>query len=103
MFCLSLFLWMGAIFPFFYSEENAPVRKSYLKTISNGTQIESPHIISMGILMLSSPWALYESRCWITFAKIFDWKCNFRCNKRYNNVSVCNIIDIRKKRAVIKN
>ena len=56
------FLWMGTIFPFFHSEGNIPVIRPCLKIISSGTQIESPHILSMRILMLSWPWALFESR-----------------------------------------
>ena len=58
---------MGTIFPFLHSEEKTPVRRACLKIISNGTQIESLHVLSMGILKLSCPWALFESRFRIIF------------------------------------
>ena len=35
--------------------------------IPNGTQIESLHVFSMGILKLSCPWALFELRFRIIF------------------------------------
>ena len=67
MFYFSLFLWMGTMFPFFHSEGKTPVRRACLKIISGGTQIESPHIFSMRILMLSCSWALFKSRFWMNF------------------------------------
>ena len=56
---------MGTIFPFFYSEGKASVRRACLKTTSNG--IESPHIFNMQILLLSCQWALFEWRFWTIF------------------------------------
>ena len=56
---------MGTIFPFFYSEGKASVRRACLKTTSNG--IESPHIFNMRILLLSCQWALFEWRFWTIF------------------------------------
>ena len=46
---LITYLLMGTIFPFFHSEGNTPVRGAFLKIISNGSQIESPHIFRMRI------------------------------------------------------
>ena len=42
-----------------FSEGNTLTRRAFLKTISNGTKIESPHIFSMWILMLSCLWDLF--------------------------------------------
>lgn len=58
---------MGTIFLLFHSERNAPVRRLSLKIISNGIRIESPHIISIQIVMLSNSWALLESRSRMNF------------------------------------
>ena len=60
-------LWMETMFFFFHSEGNTPVKRACLKIISNDTQIESPQIFSMCILMLSWPWALFEVRLWMVF------------------------------------
>ena len=69
IFCLLRFLWMGTIFHFFHSEGNKPVRRACLKVISNGTQIEPPHILSTRVLMLSCSRALFESKFWMIFPK----------------------------------
>ena len=42
-----------------FSEGNTLTRRAFLKTISNGTKIESPRIFSMWILMLSCLWDLF--------------------------------------------
>ena len=42
-----------------FSEGNTLTRRAFLKTISNCTKIESPHIFSMWILMLSCLWDLF--------------------------------------------
>ena len=42
-----------------FSEGNTLTRRAFLKTISNGTKIESPHIFSMWILMLLCLWDLF--------------------------------------------
>ena len=62
---MSLFLWMGTIFPFFYSERKTPIKRACLRIISNS--IELPDMFSMRILMLSCQQALFESRFWMIF------------------------------------
>ena len=51
-----------------FSEGNTLTRRAFLKTISNGTKIESPHIFSMWILMLSCLWDLFQSKFGIILA-----------------------------------
>ena len=56
-------LWLGTMF--FHSDGNTPIRRAYLKIISSGSKVESLHIFSIRILLLSWPCALLESRFWI--------------------------------------
>ena len=51
-----------AIFTFFRSEGNPPIRRACLKIITNGMKIGLPNIFSMRIRMLSYPWDLFESK-----------------------------------------
>ena len=53
---------------FFHSDENRPVVRACLKINSRGLQMVSPHILSTLILILFSPWALFELR----LTKIFS-------------------------------
>ena len=59
---MSSFLWIGTILAFFHSKGKLFVLKQVLTIILRGLQIESTHIFSIGILILSWPWALFGSR-----------------------------------------
>ena len=53
IFCLSIFLWKETMLPFFHSEGKTPVRRACVEIISSGSYVESPHILSIRMLMLS--------------------------------------------------
>ena len=82
--CLPLFLWMGAIFPFFHSEGNTQLRRACLKIVSNGTQIKSLRIFSMQMLILPFPWALFESRFRMIFPISLD--ANVTVDRRLSGI-----------------
>ena len=54
--------------PFFHSDGNTPVVRACLKINSRGLQMVLPHILSIRILMLSWPWALFGLRLTIIFS-----------------------------------
>ena len=58
---------MGQYLFLCHSEGSTPVRRTYLKIISNGMQIELAHVYRMLIIMLSCLWALLESRFLMIF------------------------------------
>ena len=60
--CLSLFLWIGVTLAFFHSD---------LKIISRGLQVDIWNNISMGIMIILSSWASFESSLVITFVISF--------------------------------
>ena len=95
---------MGTIFLLFHSERNAPVRRVCLKIISNGIQTESPHIISMQIIMLSNSWTLLESRSRMNFPISSAESVTVDVIKDIiMQAFVCSIINMRKKRTIVKN
>ena len=55
------YLWIGATFAFFHSDWNMPCVQKDLKIKWKGLQMDSSHNLSMGILTISSPWALFTS------------------------------------------
>ena len=61
MFCLSPFLKLGTMFPFFYSSRNIPHFKEFLNILKRGSIIASPDTFNMRILIISWPWALLGS------------------------------------------
>ena len=61
MFCLSPFLKIGTMFPFFQSSGNIPHFKQFLNILKRGSIIASPDTFNMRILIISWPWALLGS------------------------------------------
>ena len=59
--CSSFFLWIGTTLAFFHSLGNIPSFRQFLKMISSGFQMESPHNFNIRMLIMSCPWALLGS------------------------------------------
>ena len=64
---LVAFLWIGTTIAFFHSDGKMSCVRQDLKIILRGLQMESSHNSSMRILVISSPWALFESSLLIMF------------------------------------
>ena len=80
---LVIFLWIGTTLPFFHSEGNLLVFRNNLKIIFRGLQIASPHSFTIGILIISWPWALFES--WL----LIIWRMSD--SEKSQEVKVCSI------------
>ena len=86
IYCLSLFLNVGATFAFFHSDGNLPERKQFWKIISSGLYMEMSQCFIMQMLIMSWPWALLGSRFFIilyisSFEKIMWYlKCYYVWN-----------------------
>ena len=62
--CLSFFLWIGTRLAFFHSSGNMPSFSQFLKMIFSGFHMETPHSFNISMLIISYPWALFESSFW---------------------------------------
>ena len=58
---LVVFLWIGTTFPSSHSDEKMSSVRHDLKIVLRGLQMELSHNLNMPILIISSPWALFES------------------------------------------
>ena len=62
MFCLSPFLKIGIMFPFFQSSGNIPHFRQFLNILKRCFIIASPDIFNMWTLIKSWPWKVDEGR-----------------------------------------
>ena len=58
---MTFLLWIGTVFAFSHSGGKMPFVWQHLKIIRGGLQKDLSHNLSMQILIISSPWALFES------------------------------------------
>ena len=60
-------VWFVTTFAFFHSDGKMPSVKQDLKIILSGLRMDLSHNFNMRILIISSPWALFESSLLIMF------------------------------------
>ena len=64
---MSFFWWAGTSFAFFHSDGKMPCIRQDLKTMLSGLKKDLSHNSSMQVLIIPSPWALFESSLLIMF------------------------------------